>query len=113
MSTSLKEQLQAPLTHLGRRGFEARELEFESVARPGADFQWQSGYACFSVSQSNLMKASACVADQEKRHEEISFEDELRLLLNKHHIEFDERYIWDCDKNCAAIRDTVLMAERE
>lgn len=60
-----------------------------------ANFQWQSGYACFSVSQSNLAKVAEYVADQEKHHERMSFEEELRLLLKRHHVEFDERYVWD------------------
>jgi len=26
----------------------------------------------------------------------LSFQDELRALLRKHNLEWDERYIWDC-----------------
>jgi len=60
-----------------------------------ADFQWQGGYADFSVSQSNLEQVKAYIAGQEEHHRKISFQDELRALLRNHQIEFDERYVWD------------------
>lgn len=60
-----------------------------------ADFQWQAGYSCFSVSQSNLAQVAAYVAHQEEHHRGMSYQDEVRTLLNKHQIELDERYVWD------------------
>jgi REP element-mobilizing transposase RayT len=60
-----------------------------------SDFAWQSGYAGFSVSQSNLAKVKAYVAGQEEHHKKMSFQDELRILLKRHELEWDERYIWD------------------
>jgi len=60
-----------------------------------ADFQWQAGYANFSVSQSNLEEVRKYVEQQEVHHRKLAFQDELRWLLRKHDIEFDERYIWD------------------
>lgn len=60
-----------------------------------AEFRWQGGYACFSVSQTNLARATEYVANQEEHHKAVSFQDELRDLLSKHHIDFDERYVWD------------------
>jgi putative transposase len=63
--------------------------------RDYADFQWQTGYATFSVSQSNLPELTRYVAEQEQHHKKMSFQDELRALLRKHEIEWDERYIWD------------------
>lgn len=59
------------------------------------DFQWQAGYAAFSVSQSNLDRVTEYIANQETHHRELSFQDELRVMLQKHQIEFDERYVWD------------------
>jgi len=32
---------------------------------------------------------------QEKHHKKISFQDELRALLRKHNLDWDERYLWD------------------
>ena len=59
------------------------------------DFEWQGGYAGFSVSQSNLEQVRDYVARQEEHHRTMSFQDELRALLRKHQIEWDERYVWD------------------
>ncbi|HXF38535.1 MAG TPA: transposase [Blastocatellia bacterium] len=60
-----------------------------------ADFYWQAGYACFSVSQSNLDRVKAYITNQERHHHKISFQDELRALFRKHGLEWDERYVWD------------------
>jgi len=60
-----------------------------------ADFQWQGGYADFSVSQSNLEQVIDYIATQEAHHRKMTFQDELRALLSRHQIEFDERYVWD------------------
>jgi hypothetical protein len=32
---------------------------------------------------------------QEEHHRKIGFQDELRALLRKHEIEWDEKYVWD------------------
>ena len=60
-----------------------------------ADFQWQGGYGDFSVSQSNLEEVKQYIAGQEEHHRKLSFQDELRALLRRHEIEWDERYVWD------------------
>ena len=60
-----------------------------------ADFEWQAGYSDFSVSQSNLERVKRYITNQERHHLKKSFQDEVRALLTKHHIEWDERYIWD------------------
>jgi putative transposase len=35
------------------------------------------------------------IASQEDHHRRMSFQEELRGLLKKHAIEFDEQYVWD------------------
>lgn len=60
-----------------------------------ADFAWQRGYAAFSVSLSNLESVKQYIARQEEHHRKITFQDEVRALLRKHEIDFDERYLWD------------------
>ena len=57
------------------------------------DFAWQEGYAAFTVSASGLEQVSDYVANQEAHHRERSFLDELRILLRKSGVEFDERYL--------------------
>ena len=59
------------------------------------DFEWQGGYADFSVSQSNLEQVKQYIASQEEHHRKMTFQDELRALMRKHEMEFDERYVWD------------------
>ncbi len=59
------------------------------------DFEWQGGYADFSVSHSNLEQVKRYIVGQEEHHRKMTFQDEVRSLLRKHGIQFDERYIWD------------------
>ncbi|OAI40851.1 transposase [Planctomycetaceae bacterium SCGC AG-212-D15] len=59
------------------------------------EFQWQAGYAAFSVSQSAVDDVKRYIEKQEEHHRKMSFQDELRALLRKHGIEVDERYLWD------------------
>jgi len=35
------------------------------------------------------------IANQREHHRQRTFQDELRALLRRHGIEFDERYVWD------------------
>ena len=60
-----------------------------------AGFAWQAGYSDFSVSQSKLEQVRRYIANQEKHHRKRSFQDEVRALLTRHRIEWDERYVWD------------------
>ena len=60
-----------------------------------SNFQWQGGYATFSVSQSNQEEVTKYIANQQEHHSKMSFQDEVRLLLRRHAIEWDQRYIWD------------------
>ena len=63
--------------------------------RAYADFRWQAGYGLFSVSQSNLDQVREYIAKQEEHHRKLTFQDEFRLILQRHHVEWDEQYIWD------------------
>jgi putative transposase len=58
-------------------------------------FEWQRGYGAFSVSHSNVDEVIEYIANQEQHHRKFNFQDELRALLKRHNIEWDERYIWD------------------
>ncbi len=76
-----------------------KELKHVSSAwvkeQTGDDFQWQGGYADFGVSQSKVEQVTRYITNQENHHKKISFQDELRALLRKHNLEWDERYLWD------------------
>jgi len=47
-------------------------------------FSWQSGYGAFSVSPSARESVFSSIAEQEIHHRRMTFQDELRALLNKH-----------------------------
>jgi putative transposase len=58
-------------------------------------FSWQRGYGGFSVSESNVAAVVAYIEKQEEHHRKMTFEDEFRLILRRHRVQFDERYVWD------------------
>jgi len=70
-------------------------LWLKEEGRDCLSFQWQAGYAVFSVSRSNVAQVEEYIAKQEEHHRKSTFQEELRALLRKHEIEFDERYVWD------------------
>lgn len=59
------------------------------------DFAWQNGYGVFSVSHSNLEAVRDYVASQREHHRKRTFQDELRTLLEKHGVDYDERHVWN------------------
>ena len=59
------------------------------------NFSWQSGYAIFSVSPQALPALKSYIAEQEAHHKRTSFQDELRGLLTKYGVAFNEKYLWD------------------
>jgi putative transposase len=70
-------------------------LWLKERGRDYADFEWQGGYADYSVSQSKLPDVKEYIAGQEEHHRKMRFQDELGALLRKHEIEWDEKYVWD------------------
>jgi REP element-mobilizing transposase RayT len=68
-------------------------IKEESPALGG--FHWQNGYGVFSVSPSNVDHVKDYIANQEEHHRKRSFQEEFRLLLERHRVEYDERYVWD------------------
>ena len=59
------------------------------------DFYWQNGYGMFPVSPSSLAQVHDYIGAQESHHRKMTFQQEYRLFLTKHCVEFDERYVWD------------------
>ncbi len=60
-----------------------------------ADFEWQAGYGAFSIGQSQVGHLRTYIARQEEHHRKVSFQDEVRKLLRRYQVDFDERYVWD------------------
>jgi putative transposase len=58
------------------------------------NFAWQPGYGAFTVSVSNCDAVRIYVADQAEHHRIKSFQEEYVAFLQKHHVEYDEKYLW-------------------
>jgi REP element-mobilizing transposase RayT len=58
-------------------------------------FAWQEGYGAFSLGISQVDRTIAYIESQREHHRRKSFQEEFLAFLKKHHIEYDERYIWD------------------
>ena len=56
-------------------------------------FAWQDGYAAFSVSPSVLPQVVRYIQGQGEHHKKVSLTDELRRLLEKHGIAYEEKYL--------------------
>jgi hypothetical protein len=58
-------------------------------------FSWQSGYGAFTVSESQFDRGRNYVRNQKDHHLKHSFKDELKLLVEKHRIAYDPKYLVD------------------
>jgi len=59
------------------------------------NFEWQDGYGAFTVSKSAIPEVTAYIRNQREHHQRRTFKEEFLMLLNRHEIEYDERYLWD------------------
>jgi hypothetical protein len=59
------------------------------------DFHWQDGYAAFTIGRSQVETLRNYFARQKIHHQKQNFEDELREVLKRYDIEYDERYLWN------------------
>jgi len=57
-------------------------------------FEWQDGYAAFSVSDYEVEGLRRYIQNQEDHHKKLSFEDEFIVLCEQNGIEIDLRYLW-------------------
>ncbi|MBI3410752.1 MAG: IS200/IS605 family transposase [Planctomycetes bacterium] len=57
-------------------------------------FEWQNGYAAFTVSKSQEERVRRYILGQEEHHRRKTFQEELVALLEAHGIEYDARYLW-------------------
>jgi putative transposase len=54
---------------------------------------WQDGYGAFTVSHDDKDDVIEYIKNQEAHHKRMSFRDELRGLLGKFGVSFDEKYL--------------------
>ena len=57
------------------------------------EFFWQEGYGSFSVSRSGVDRVRTYIRNQEKHHALMSFEEEFKIILQRHEFEYDERFV--------------------
>lgn len=57
------------------------------------EFEWQRGFAAFTVNQSIVPDVDRYIAKQEEHHAKQDFTGELKRLLELNQVEFDERYL--------------------
>jgi REP element-mobilizing transposase RayT len=58
-----------------------------------AKFGWQAGYGVFSVSKSNADEVRAYIENQAEHHRKKTFREEFVAFLERHGVEYDERYL--------------------
>jgi len=64
------------------------------LRRTSPTFAWQAGYAAFNVNESNAGHVTRYIAAQEEHHRKAGFDKEFLLLLKRHKLAYDERYLW-------------------
>ncbi|HYX54383.1 MAG TPA: IS200/IS605 family transposase [Candidatus Limnocylindrales bacterium] len=72
-----------------------KNLKAKSSKWLGTNFEWQRGYAAFSVSQSNVNAVVKYIRNQESHHKKMTFEEEFIAFLEKHGIPYDPKYVFD------------------
>lgn len=60
-------------------------------------FEWQKGYACFTVSYSHRQQVRNCIQNQREHHRKRTFQEEYIEFLQRHEIEFDDRYLFEAE----------------
>jgi REP element-mobilizing transposase RayT len=58
------------------------------------NFAWQPGYGAFTVSASNCPAVKEYIANQMEHHRVKSFQEEYVAFLQKHGVDYDEKYLW-------------------
>ncbi len=59
------------------------------------DFYWQNGYGAFSVNPAEVDTVIKYITNQKEHHAKKTFQEEYIAILEKYHVEYDERYVWD------------------
>ncbi|MDE6263147.1 MAG: transposase [Muribaculaceae bacterium] len=56
-------------------------------------FEWQRGYACFSISHSHIDSVTDYIRHQFEHHNNVTLEDEIIKIMKKYDIDYDPQYI--------------------
>ena len=59
-------------------------------------FAWQSGYAAFTVSSSNVDYLKKYILNQTEHHRKVSFQEEMEDFMKTYQVaEYDDKYFWN------------------
>ena len=58
-------------------------------------FAWQDGYGVFSVSHGVLNTTIKYIQNQKQHHKKRTFKSEYKTILDKHHIQYDEKFVFN------------------
>ncbi len=58
-------------------------------------FEWQEGYGAFSIGVGEVERTVKYIQTQAEHHKQKDFKTEFISFLDKHFIEYDERYVFD------------------
>ena len=58
------------------------------------NFAWQEGFGAFTVSKSARQIVIDYIQNQPEHHRQRTFQAEYLELLQKHDVDYDERYLW-------------------
>jgi len=58
-------------------------------------FEWQEGYGAFSISISDTARTINYINNQAEHHRKQDFKSEFLAFLNRHEIEYEERFVFD------------------
>lgn len=58
-------------------------------------FAWQEGYGAFSIGIGELERTKRYIERQAEHHGKKDFKAEFISFLDAHHLEYDERYVFD------------------
>ncbi|NDV63685.1 transposase [Bacteroides sp. 224] len=67
----------------------------KSIGPHFRDFEWQKGYAAFSVSPSIKEKTIKYVLNQQEHHRKQTFQEEYIMFLKEYNVEYNEKYLWE------------------
>lgn len=72
-----------------------KERSAEFMKKRNADFAWQENYCAVTISRSEDEIGKKYIADQKEFHKTTSYKDEIREILQRHEIDFDEKEVWE------------------
>jgi REP element-mobilizing transposase RayT len=84
-----------PLMKLVEEGKSHSSKWVKTKGQEFENFYWQDGYAAFSVDCTRVEASTRYIARQKEHHRKENFQNELRGILTRYEVEFDERYVWD------------------